>query len=128
MSVEPLEPLEPLEPETDPRASRRGFFARWVEQRAERAIRGAVSSSVESLEESAAKVVGSLYEEKAADLEERAVRALRRAIEAESDRIRATIEHAVLIKKREVRLSLCVLVGASLVYLVLYWLTHGAQG
>jgi len=125
VSVEPGQAEEPEAPGTeDPRA--KGFLARWVEQRAERAIRGAVSSSAESLEERAVKIAGSLYEQKAADLEDRAVRALRRAIEAEAERIRSTIEHAVEIKKREVRLSLLVLVGASLIYLALYWLTHGS--
>ncbi len=107
-----------------PKPQKRNPLARWVEARAEQALRGAVSSSAERLEERATKVAGVLYEEKAADLEERAVRALRRAIEAESERIQRTIEHAVLVKKREVRLSLLVLVGSSLVYLVLYWLTR----
>jgi hypothetical protein len=125
--VEPGQAEEPEAPgKEDPRAQGKGFLARWVEQRAERAIRGAVSSSAESLEERAVKIAGSLYEQKAADLEDRAVRALRRAIEAEAERIRSTIEHAVEIKKREVRLSLLVLVGASLIYLALYWLTHGS--
>ena len=82
-----------------------------------------MTSGADHIEERAAKVVGTLYEEKADDLEERAVRALRRAIEDESDRIQRTIEHAVEVKKREVRLSLLVLVGAAIVYLVLFWLT-----
>jgi len=113
-----------VEPEPfDPPPRRKGFLSKWVELRAERAIQGAMSSGAERIEERAVKLVGSLYDEKASDLEDRAVRALRRAIEAESERIRATIEHAVEVKKREVRLSLLVLVGTSMVYLVLYWLT-----
>jgi hypothetical protein len=62
--------------------------------------------------------------ERECELEERAVRALRRAIALEADRIKETIEHGVAVKKREVRLSLVVLITASLVYLVLYWLTR----
>jgi hypothetical protein len=115
---------DPSSPAAGEPRPKKGFLSRWVEHRAEKAIRSAVSSGASHIEQRAAKVVGSLYDEKAADLEERAVRALRRAIEAESDRIRATIEHAVEVKRREVRLSLLVLVGAAVVYLVLFWLTH----
>ena len=102
---------------------KKGLIARWVERRAEKAIQGALSSGAEQIQERARKVVGTLYDEKADDLEERAVRALRRAIAEESERIRAVIEHSVEVKKREVRLSLFVLVGAALVYLLLYWFT-----
>ena len=105
-------------------ARKRGFVSRWVESRAEKAIRSAVSSGADHIEERATRVVSSVYEEKASDLEDRAVRALRRAIHEETERIQATIEHAVEVKRREVRLSLLVLVGAAIVYLVLYWLTQ----
>ena len=64
------------------------------------------------------------FEERADELEDRAVRAMRRAIEAESDRIRMAIEHGVAVKKREVRLSLLVLAISSLIYLVLYFVTR----
>ena len=59
---------------------------------------------------------------------ERAVRAMRRAIEAAAERIRQAIEHGIAVKKREVRLSLDVLVVSSLVYLALYWFTHRPEG
>ena len=130
---EPIEPLpdvdEPrLEDETgapiEGETRRRSFLSRWVEVRAEKAIRSAVSSGAEKIEERAAQVVGTLYDKKADDLEERAVRAMRRAIAEESERIRQVIEHSVEVKRREVRLSLLVLVGAAVVYLVLYWLTQ----
>ena len=94
-------------PDTRGPRGRRGprGIASWLEQRAHRAIR-------------------SLYERSADDLEERAVRAMRRAIEAEAQRIEQAIERAIAVKKREVRLSLLVLVVSSLVYLALYWLTN----
>ncbi len=107
---------------------KKGLLARWVERRAQRAIQGAVSSSAEQIQERAKHVVGKLYEDKADDLEERAVRAMRRAIAEESERIRSVIEHSVEVKKREVRLSLLVLVGAAVVYLLLYWFTQGGEG
>ena len=46
------------------------------------------------------------------------------AIAEESERIKEAIEHGVAIKKREVRLSLLVLIVAALVYLALYWFTQ----
>lgn len=107
-----------------PGPKKRGLISRWVEGRAEKAIRSAVSSGAEQLEERATRVAGTLYEEKAGDLEDRAVRALRRAIQEESDRIRSTIELAVEVKKREVRLSLLVLLTAAIVYLVLFFMTR----
>ncbi|MCZ6597437.1 MAG: hypothetical protein O7B99_07360 [Planctomycetota bacterium] len=101
---------------------KRGLKA-WFGRRAHRVVTSVVTSQADALEDRARRVVGSLYEERADDLEDRAVRALRRAIALESERIRALIEHSVAVKKREVRLSLLVLVSASLVYLALYWLT-----
>jgi hypothetical protein len=70
------------------------------------------------------RVMTSVYEKSADDLEERATRALRGAIEAEAERIKEAIEHGIAVKKREVRLSLLVLVVSSLVYLALYWFTN----
>lgn len=63
------------------------------------------------------------YDSRADDLEERAVRAMRSAIQREADRIESLIEHSVHVKRREVRLSLLVLVVANLIYLFVYWLT-----
>ena len=52
---------------------------------------------------------------------------MRKALEAEAGRIETAIERAIAVKKREVRLSLLVLVVSSLVYLALYWLTRAPQ-
>lgn len=95
----------------------------WVESRAKRVVREAYEMHAADLEERAQRVVHSVYERSADDLEERAVRAMRRALEAEAERIKEAIEHGIAIKKREVRLSLLVLVVSSLVYLALYWFT-----
>jgi signal transduction histidine kinase len=65
----------------------------------------------------------STYDSRADDLEERAVRAMRVAIQREADRIESLIEHSVDVKRREVRLSLLVLVAANLIYLAVYWAT-----
>ena len=72
--------------------------------------------------------MSSAYEDRADDLEERAVRAMRRAISAESDRIKEIIEHSVQVKKREVRLSLLVLIAAALVYLAMDWFANRPTG
>lgn len=95
----------------------------WVEQRAQRVVEQAYEARAADLEERAKRAMGSLYEKSADDLEERAVRAMRRALEAEAERIKEAIEHSIAVKKREVRLSLLVLVVSSLVYLALYWFT-----
>jgi len=87
----------------DPPAGKPSGLSGWVERRAKR-------------------VVGDLYEDRADDLEERAVRAMRQAIAGEADRIKDVIEHGVAVKRREVRLSLLVLVTAALVYLGLHFL------
>ena len=68
--------------------------------------------------------MGSAYKDSADDLEQRALRAMRQAIAEESERIKEAIEHGVAIKKREVRLSLLVLIVAAVVYLALYWFTQ----
>ncbi|MEM7306054.1 MAG: hypothetical protein AAF682_05255 [Planctomycetota bacterium] len=120
---EPVPDLEAV-PDDEPKRRRRGRLARWVEGRAERVLKSAVSSGADKIEERAAEVVGSLYDQKADDLEDRAVRAMRRAIHEESERIRSVIEHSVEVKRREVRLSLLVLVGAAIVYLILFWITR----
>ncbi len=103
--------------------ARRGFSG-WVEERAQRVVKQAYESHRTDLEERARRVMSSVYEHTADDMEERAVRAMRRAIEAEAGRIQQAIEHGIAVKKREVRLSLLVLVVSSLVYLALYWFTH----
>jgi len=105
-----------------PEGGSRGLSA-WIEQRATRIVREAYETHAGDLEERARRVVHDVYEHRADDLEERAVRAMRRAIEAEAERIKEAIEHAIAVKKREVRLSLLVLVVSSLVYLALYWFT-----
>ena len=110
-------------PPEEPAPSARGLSG-WLEERAQRAIARAYETRAEDLEERAHRVVSAAYERSADDLEERAVRAMRRAIEAEAGRIKEAIEHGIAVKKREVRLSLLVLIVSSLVYLVLYWLTR----
>jgi len=102
---------------------RRGLTA-WVENRAQKVVKQAYESHAEDLEQRAMRVMNSVYEQSADDMEVRATRALRRAIETEAERIKDAIEHGIEIKKREVRLSLLVLVVSSLVYLVLYWITN----
>lgn len=130
-----LEPLETTEdadaPDSDPppvgdltqTATSRGLSS-WIENRAERVMARIYETRAQDLEERAQRIVHSAYERSADDLEERAVRAMRRAIEAEADRLKNAIEHGIQVKKREVRLSLLVLVVSSLVYLALYWFTR----
>ena len=95
----------------------------WVEERAQNVVQHAYESHAEDLEQRALRVMSSVYQQTADDMEERAARALRVAITAEADRIKEAIGHGIAVKKREVRLSLLVLVVSSLVYLVLYWFT-----
>ena len=95
----------------------------WMERRASRVVSKIYDSRADDLEVRAKRAVSSAYADQADDLEDRAVRAMRRAITTEADRIKDVIEHSVQVKKREVRLSLLVLVTASLVYLALYWFT-----
>lgn len=92
-----------------------------LEERAVRAIRKVLEEETERFREFAQ----STYDARADDLEDRAVRALRRAMVEETRRIRSTIERSVQAKRREVRLSLLVLVLANLLYLVVYWVTKG---
>jgi len=103
---------------------KRGGITRWFEKRAQRVASKVYASRADDLEERARRVVGSAYRDQADDLEDRAVRAMRRAITFEADRIKEAIEHGIQVKKREVRLSLVVLLTASLVYLLLYWFTQ----
>ena len=99
-------------------------LSNWVEDRAQRAVEHAYESHAHDLENRAMRVMTSVYEQSADDIEERATRALCRAVESEAERIKDAIEHGIEVKKREVRLSLLVLVVSSLVYLALYWLTN----
>jgi hypothetical protein len=137
----PPEELEPLEPQAAAElpddgpppvgdltqtATSRGLSS-WIEQRAERVMARIYETRAQDLEERAQRIVHSAYERSADDLEERAVRAMRRAIEAEADRLKSAIEHGIQVKKREVRLSLLVLVVSSLVYLALYWFSRSVD-
>lgn len=91
-----------------------------LEQRAVRAIR-------QVFDEEADRLVGlakETYDSRADDLQERAARALRAALIHESRRIQALIEHSVTVKRKEVRLSLAVLIVANLIYLAVYYLTE----
>jgi len=99
-------------------------LAGWVESRAHRVVSRVYRTQADDLEERARRVVGSAYREHSDDLEERAIRVLRSAIADEADRIKEAISHGVEVKKREVRLSLVVLIVASLMYLALYWFTE----
>lgn len=100
--------------------SRKASLTKWVEKRAHRVVSRIYDSRADDLEHRARRAVSSAYTEKADDLEDRAVRAMRRAIVDESERIKEAIEYGVAVKKREVRLSLIVLIVAALVYLGLY--------
>jgi hypothetical protein len=95
----------------------------WVEDRAQRVVQQAYESHAQDLEQRAMRVMTSVYEKSADDLEDRATRALRYALRTEAKHIKDAIEHGIEVKKREVRLSLLVLVVSSLVYLVLHWVT-----
>ncbi len=74
------------------------------------------------MKESLVSLATSSYDARADDLEERAVRAMRRAIEEEGERIRELLEHSLVVKRREVRLSLLVILIANLLYLGVWWL------
>lgn len=102
-----------------PAGDRRPRLASWVEQRAHSVVSRIYDSRADDLEDRARRAVASAYRDQADDLEERAVRAMRRAITDESERIKEVIEHSVAVKKREVRLSLLVLIVAAAVYLAL---------
>jgi len=94
-----------------------------LEERAVRATRKVLEDEMGRFLE----VAQSTYDARADDIEDRAVRALRRAMVEETRRIRSTIERSVQAKRREVRLSLLVLVLANLLYLVVYWATTGFE-
>jgi hypothetical protein len=81
--------------------------------------RGLVDAVRQASEQSARKVLTEAFDERKTDLEEMAVRALRRAIEDEGQRLERLIEKTIEIKKREVRLSLLVLFVATSLYVVL---------
>lgn len=110
-------------PAEGPEGGPKRGLSNWVEARAQRVVGQAYESHAQDLEQRALRVMSSVYQQTADDLEERAARALRAAIQAEAGRIKEAIEHSIAVKKREVRLSLLVLVVSSLVYLALYWFT-----
>lgn len=110
------------------RESRRRRLSKWVERRATTVVSTLYKSQADDLQDRARRAVSSAYEERADDLEERAVRAMRRALSEEADRFKEVIEHAVAVKKREVRLSLLVLLTAAIVYFLLDWFASGRQG
>jgi vacuolar-type H+-ATPase subunit E/Vma4 len=112
------------EVEEGSKASGKTGISGWVERRAHRVVSKLYEARADEIETRARRVVSSAYEESADDLEERAVRALRSALTLEAERIKEAVEHGVRVKKREVRLSLVVLIVAALVYLVLYWVTR----
>ena len=82
-------------------------------------VRGKMKDSLVSL-------AASTYDARADDLEERAVRAMRRAIEEEGERIRELLEHSLVVKRREVRLSLLVILIANALYLGIWWFVKSA--
>ena len=77
------------------------------------------------MKESLVSLATSSYDARADDLEERAVRAMRRAIAEEGERIRELLEHSLVVKRREVRLSLLVIIIANLLYLGVWWFVRG---
>ena len=77
------------------------------------------------MKDSFVSLATSSYDARADDLEERAVRAMRRAIEEEGERIRELLEHSLVVKRREVRLSLLVILVANLLYLGVWWFVRG---
>ena len=81
-------------------------------------VKGKMKDSIVSLATSS-------YDARADDLEERAVRAMRRAIQEEGERIRELLEHSLVVKRREVRLSLLVILVANFLYLGVWWLVRG---
>ncbi len=103
-----------------------GRLKTWFGHRAKVVVTKLYETRADDIEERARRAVGSAYKDSADDLQERAVQAMRAALHAESDRIKEAIEHGIQVKKREVRMSLLVLVVASLLYLALYWATHSA--
>lgn len=136
-SEEPDEPQDPApdEAEAGPKPKRlagkvkRGLISlatATYDARADDLQERSVAAMRRALQEETERIVDvakETYDARADDLEERAVRAMRRALMAESRRIRALIEHSVSVKRREVRLSLVVLVTANLIYLLVYWAT-----
>ena len=80
------------------------------------------------LKKGAKEVLTGAFDERRSELEELATAALRRALVEESERIERLIERSVEVKKREVRLSLLVLVAASLLYAGLAWVSSLIEG
>ena len=109
----------------DSGGERRRGISSWVERRATTVVSKLYRTQADDIEERARRAVSQAYQERADDLEERAVRAMRRALSEEADRFKEVIEHAVSVKKREVRLSLLVLLTAALIYFLLDWFSGG---
>lgn len=121
----PAKPAPPPEPLPD--RPEGGTGPSFIERSAQRVVGKLYHAHADDLEDRASRVVAKAYESQADDLEDRAVRALRRAVADESERIQAVIEHAVNVKKREVRLSLLVLIAAAAVYLLLEVFAHAGS-
>jgi hypothetical protein len=86
-------------------------------------VDGLADQAQARLEQSALKAIAQAYDQRRADLEQLAVDALKRTLREESETLERLIERSVEVKKREVRLSLLVLLGASLLYVLLgLWL------
>lgn len=120
-------PPSPLEPGVDREGKRRSLSG-WVERRAATVMAKLYARHSDDLQERARRAVSLAYKEHSDDLEERAVRAMRRALSEEAERFKEVLEHAVEVKKREVRLSLLVLLTAALVWFLLDWFANGTGG
>ena len=103
---------------------RRSRITGWVEERAHSVVSRIYDTRADDIEDRAKRAVSSAYRESADDLEARAVNAMRRALTEETERIQEMIEASIRVKKREVRLSLLVLVLAAVIYLALFWFTR----
>ncbi len=73
----------------------------------------------QKLERKAKKVLTEAFDERRGELEELGVQTLRRAIAEESERLEQLIERSIEVKKREVRLSLLVLLTGTALYIAL---------
>lgn len=73
----------------------------------------------QKLERKAKKVLTEAFDERRGELEDLGVQTLRRAIAEESDRLEQLIERSIDVKKREVRLSLIVLLVGTALYIAL---------
>ena len=140
--IDPLEGSQPWPPSVGPAPEegepplvrgvegegRRRSLSGWIERRAATVMAKLYARHSDDLQERARRAVSSAYQEHSDDIEERAVRAMRRALSLEAERFKEVIEHAVAVKKREVRLSLLVLLTAALVWFLLDWFANGNAG